>query len=137
MSFTKLFFQCSHKIPIKNRFSRSNGTGVHLCSWGSPVNSPTMHSRLVHQERTKQGWEPSKKVFFVVAILATLSSIRSIQLFWFWSPTEGTYNIVTFRLNWTGGQFSENCTALPICEKTMIIRYLFYRSSTIKQCVIL
>ena len=65
------------------------------------ANSLTMHSRLVHQERTqkleffllkiKKMVHPSKKKGVLsLPILAILPSTRGFQLSWFWLPMEGT-----------------------------------------------
>ena len=58
----------------------------------SPANSPTMHSRLVHQDRTKTNEKHHKMAtqegFLSLAILAIHSLTRSLSRFR--SKTEGT-----------------------------------------------
>ena len=75
-----------------------------------PDNYPTMHSRLVHQDRTQKPKHISKpkkslklwKKGLGFAISAIRYSTRSLQSMRFWSPTERTNkqtDIATFRLN--------------------------------------
>ena len=87
-----------------------------------PANSPTMHNRLDHQDRTKKTEIfqnpkislklPQKRVLSF-SILAICSLTRSLQPSWFWSSAEGTSDnitqtdILTYRLNWSRGPFSE------------------------------
>ena len=84
-----------------------------------PDNSPTMHSRLVQQNRTKKpkiiqnpkkGQNLSiKKWVHILAILAIPSSTRSHQPSWFWS-------FHWLSLFTEGGKFATNIELEKICE---------------------
>ena len=86
----------THQIYMSHVMCHLSPTPTPTATATAPANSPAMHSRLVHQDRTQKDQKiqnsknsPSlpKKRGLNFAILAIR---RSLQLSWFRLPTEGT-----------------------------------------------